>query len=106
MQKGTFRLRLSKRIQEVIKESVQNSFGNVTIYLFGSRVDDSKSGGDIDIDIAIDTDISKSDFRKNKVKFVTNMVKKNYDLKIDIVNYRQADKLLFDEINSCKVKIG
>ena len=35
-------MRLSNRIVDIIKKSVQNSFGDVDVYLFGSRVDDEK----------------------------------------------------------------
>ena len=41
-------MRLSKRYIEVIKKYFKEFFENGEIYLFGSRVDDSKKGGDID----------------------------------------------------------
>ena len=40
----------------IIKAAASYGFGESDIYLFGSRVDDDKRGGDIDI--AIDTDLS------------------------------------------------
>ena len=42
-------MRLSKRYIEVIKKYFKEFFENGEIYLFGSRVDDSKKGGDIDL---------------------------------------------------------
>ena len=43
-------VRLTARQQQMIKESVIEVFGDAaTIRLFGSRVDDDKSGGDIDL---------------------------------------------------------
>ena len=43
-------MRLTDRQQQMIKESVIEVFGDAaTIRLFGSRVDDGKRGGDIDL---------------------------------------------------------
>ena len=42
-------MRLSKKEIEIIKDKVKTIFGKSIIYLFGSRVDDDKSGGDIDL---------------------------------------------------------
>ena len=43
-------MRLSSFEIESIKECIKRYFGkDCTIYLFGSRVDDTKKGGDIDI---------------------------------------------------------
>ena len=42
-------MRLSQRYIEVIKKYFKEFFQNGEIYLFGSRVDDSKKGGDIDL---------------------------------------------------------
>jgi predicted nucleotidyltransferase len=44
-------MRLEKIVLNKIKEAINDSFGDVNIYLFGSRVNDAKKGGDIDIDI-------------------------------------------------------
>ena len=42
-------MRLSKKELETIKNSIKDTFGDAVVYLFGSRVDDSKTGGDIDL---------------------------------------------------------
>ncbi len=89
-------MRLEKIVTNKIKEAIYESFGNVNIYLFGSRTDDTKTGGDIDL--AIDVDISRMEFRKNKIKFLTNLIKKDFDLKIDLVNYNTKDLLLKKQI--------
>jgi len=61
-------LRLSTYETELIKSRVQTVFGEALIYLFGSRVDDSKKGGDIDLYI-----ISKvqDDLFRKKIKLKT-----------------------------------
>lgn len=96
-------MRLQKRIIDIIKQSLFDSFGDVDIYLFGSRVDDDKKGGDIDI--AVDTDISRVEFRRNKAKFISNLIRIGFDLKIDIVSYNTKDTLLHQQIQQNSLKI-
>lgn len=89
-------MRLQTRIINTINDAVQKSFGNVNVYLFGSRVDDTKKGGDIDI--AIDSNLSRVDFRRNKAKLISHLIKVDFDFKIDIVNYNTKDQLLKNQI--------
>ena len=84
-------MRLSKRIINILQDNITKSFGNVNIYLFGSRTDDSKKGGDIDL--AIDTNISKEEFRKKKSLFLSLLVRIDFDYKIDIVNFNTKEPL-------------
>jgi predicted nucleotidyltransferase len=42
-------MRLKEQEVNIIKEIITNFFDDVTIYLFGSRLDMSKKGGDIDL---------------------------------------------------------
>ena len=42
-------MRLSLKERQLIKQSIYQLDPNATIYLFGSRVDDNKKGGDIDL---------------------------------------------------------
>jgi predicted nucleotidyltransferase len=96
-------MRLNQRIIDKLKLAVQNSFGNVNVYLFGSRVDDSKKGGDIDI--AIDTNLSRLEFRKKKVQLISNLMRNDFELKMDVVNYNTQDKLLHDAIRNNAYRI-
>jgi len=96
-------MRLKKNIIDKLKQSVYDSFGDVNIYLFGSRTDDTKKGGDIDI--AIDSNLSRLEFRKKKIKFISNLIKSNFELKIDIVDYNTKDKLLYKNIRNSALKI-
>jgi len=92
-------MRLSKRMQQLIVDAVHNSFGDTKIYLFGSRTDESKKGGDIDI--ALMLDIDKHEFRKKKVQFKKYLFQKGYDLKIDLLQWNDnIDNLLQKEIET------
>ena len=97
-------MRLSKRIISILQENIKKSFGNVNVYLFGSRTDDNKRGGDIDL--AIDANISKQEFRKKKSLLLTMLIKIDFDYKIDIVNFNTKDKLLYNEIHKNSIKIN
>jgi len=90
-------MRLQKIIIEKIKKSVLASYGDVDIYLFSSRVDDTKKGGDIDL--AIDMDISK-------VKFISNLLRLGFDMKIDIVPYNTKNDLLLQQIHKNSVLLN
>ena len=97
-------MRLSNRLKVQIINSVLDSFGNVDIYLFGSRADNSKKGGDIDI--AVDVDLSREEFKQQKVQFLLSLIKRDLELKIDIVPYKSNDELLAEEISKSALKIN
>ncbi|MBL6970045.1 MAG: nucleotidyltransferase domain-containing protein [Campylobacterales bacterium] len=98
-------MRLTNRLRNIIKEAYSYSFGTSgDIYLFGSRTDDTKKGGDIDL--AIKTNINHKLFKKQKIKFKTYLFRKGYDLKIDLIQFNSTiDKLLFQEISTTGIKI-
>ena len=75
-------MRLSEFEIETIKELAEKHFGEgTTVYLFGSRTDENKKGGDIDLFITI-----KDEKRLNieaKVQFLAELKTKIGDRKID-----------------------
>lgn len=85
-------MRLGESMLLKIKSAAHDSFGDAKLYLFGSRVDDSRKGGDIDI--AVDANLSKIEFRKKKVKFIAQLLRNDFELKVDIVDYHTKDELL------------
>jgi len=62
-------LRLSTKEIDLIKNKVKTTFGETIIYLFGSRIDDTKRGGDIDLYLIpkIDDNLFK---KKIKIKTI------------------------------------
>ena len=97
-------MRVSKRVANILVTNIKKSFGDVTIYLFGSRTDDSKKGGDIDL--AIDVHLSREEFRKKKSKFLALLMKIDFDYKIDVVNFNTDDLLLQHEIEQNHIKLS
>jgi len=98
-------MRLSDRIQKLIVDGIRKNFGDIEIYLFGSRTDESKKGGYIDIALALD--INKNEFRRKKIQFKKYLFQKGYDLKIDLLQWnKNIDGLLQDEIKKNHLRLG
>ncbi len=89
-------MRISQYLINEFKKASKRAFGECDIILFGSRIDDSKLGGDFDL--AIKKDISKAKFKKAKIEFFKYLFLKDLDLPIDLVLYNQANTLLKKEI--------
>jgi len=65
-------MRLNDKYIMTIKNNLQEVFGEGEIYLFGSRVDDSKKGGDIDLYLVVK---DKSDLFRKKLQFLAKIKK-------------------------------
>ena len=96
-------MRLSQRVVDIIQENIKKSFGDVNVYLFGSRTDDTKRGGDIDL--AVDVEIPREEFRKHKALFLSLLIRRDFDYKIDLVNFNTKDALLSREIEQNHIRL-
>lgn len=72
-------MRLTDEERAIIREAVLQCDPNAKIFLFGSRVDDNKKGGDIDLLILSDT---LTFLDKGKIKFA--IFEKLEEQRIDI----------------------
>jgi len=87
-------MRLNKKYIKAIKETVQSRFSEAKIYLFGSRVDDTKKGGDIDLYVEVD----KKPHFLDKPQILAEIKKKIKEQKIDLVfNYPNKKEELIDK---------
>jgi len=77
---------------EAIKQTFLDVFTSGYIYLFGSRVDDSARGGDIDL--FIQTDNGKL---INKIKFLAILKEKIGDQKIDVIISKDKSRVIEKE---------
>ncbi len=96
-------MRVSKDICKFLQTNIKNTFGDVNVYLFGSRTDDSKKGGDIDL--AIQSNLSRLEFRKKKVLFLSTLAKENFSYGVDVVDFNTKDELLRSEIEKNHIKL-
>ena len=77
-------MRITSLEKTIIKSSVKRHFGrDAGVYLFGSRVDDDRKGGDIDLYIT--TDMPTSEIIREKIGLLVDMEKGLGEQKIDIV---------------------
>ena len=69
-----------------IKTVAQSVFGaDALVTLFGSRIDDNKKGGDIDLLIKCNKTISKDELYQLKLNFLIQLKKRIGDQKIDVL---------------------
>ena len=73
-------MRIAENDKKVIVDSILESDPVAKIYLFGSRVDDDKRGGDIDILI-----FSEKIDLSEKIKIKTRIFQKMEEQKIDLL---------------------
>ena len=87
-------MRINKQHIQDIKNQAEDVFNkDVKVYLFGSRVDDSKKGGDIDL--YIETNIKEKLFDK-KIKMLSGLMKNLGEQKIDLlINNFTEKKLIY-----------
>ncbi len=86
-------MRLTAEQITIIKDAAVNNFGGSSkVYLFGSRVDDAKKGGDIDL--FVKADFPPEDLFIRKIKMLTVLQFKLGDRKIDIVTYNSSSGVI------------
>lgn len=74
-------MRLINFEKNIIKESILLFDNEAKIYLFGSRIDDAKKGGDIDI-LVISNKINYSNLIKIKAKIFNSIEEQKLDIVI------------------------
>ena len=84
-------MRLTKEEQILIKKAFKEVFGEGKIYLFGSRVDDSKRGGDIDLYIVPK---NRDNLMRKKIDFLVKLYEYIGEQKIDVVMARDKNRLI------------
>jgi predicted nucleotidyltransferase len=72
-------MRLSLKEQQFIKQTIYRFDPNAMVYLFGSRVDDSKKGGDIDL-LILSAHLSFTQKRQIKIKLYELIGEQQIDL--------------------------
>jgi len=87
-------MRLSEKEINTIKNLTSKFFKDVEIYIFGSRIDDNKKGGDIDIGLVIK---DKTNLIYNKL-LLKSRLKQKLNKPIDLVIIKNNNSLIEKEI--------
>lgn len=95
-------MRVSKEYIVAFKEKFDKVFDKGEIYLFGSRVDDTKKGGDIDLYLKTE---DKTDLFKKKIKFLSSIKQELGEQKIDIVFSKDDTRLIEKEAIKWGIKL-
>ena len=88
-----------------IKQTFLEVFENGDIYLFGSRVDDSLKGGDIDLYIKPKYPLSTKEILDKKSKFKIKLEDKIGEQKIDVVVSKDTTRLIEKEALEKGIKL-
>ncbi|MDP2834899.1 MAG: nucleotidyltransferase domain-containing protein [Pseudomonadota bacterium] len=75
-------MRLSSEATHAIKETFLQVFDKGELYLFGSRVDDSRKGGDIDLYVVVD---NKDHLAEKRIQFLARVKRCIGNQRIDLV---------------------
>lgn len=75
-------MRLKKDEIAVFKNSLSGLTDDYKLYLFGSRVDDTKKGGDIDL-LVVSKTLTKRDLRKVRCDFYKHYGEQKIDIILD-----------------------
>ncbi|MFU8839000.1 MAG: nucleotidyltransferase domain-containing protein [Thiohalomonadaceae bacterium] len=86
-------MRLTERQIHIIKEEVAQVFGPyASVWLFGSRTDDTAKGGDIDI--MVEAAMSPDDALEKELKLYARLIRRLGDRRIDIIVHRADAPML------------
>lgn len=87
-------MRVPEEQLQFLKQAILSRVKNARVYLFGSRVDDNKKGGDIDILILSEQKLSLKD--KTHIRY--SFYEKYGEQKLDLVNYRFEETSNFKDL--------
>lgn len=87
-------MRLKTGHVEFLKQSIKRYLPDAAVYLFGSRADDNLKGGDIDILVLGEKELTGQEKRNIKLAFY----KEFGEQKIDIVSFKRDEPSNFKEL--------
>ena len=95
-------MRLSERYIDVIKTKFNEFFEDGEIYLFGSRVDRDKKGGDIDLYLVLK---EHDNLFEKKIKFLARVKRELGEQKIDVIFNQDKNRLIEKEAIKWGIKL-
>jgi predicted nucleotidyltransferase len=94
-------MRLNEKYVTTIKNAFYEVFQQGEIFLFGSRVDDTKKGGDIDLYLVVEN----SNLFRKKLKFLAKIKRVIGEQKIDIVFNLDENRIIEQEAKKWGIKL-
>ena len=77
-------MRINDKQQRAIVESIRETFGDeARVFLFGSRTDDTRRGGDVDL--LVELPQKKPDLLSDKIRAIGRIQRRIGEQKIDLV---------------------
>ena len=98
-------MRLTPKEQKAITETFSEIFPSGDIYLFGSRVDDTKRGGDIDLYIVLEKKMALSTLFDKNIDFLVELKGKIGEQKIDVLISKDKNRLIEQEALKNGIKL-
>lgn len=96
-------MRLTEYQAEVIKKNCQMVFGEQTqVYLFGSRTDDNRRGGDIDLYII---PVSHENLLEKELSLTARLQQQLGDQRIDIILSRDKSRPIEQQAIQTGIKL-
>jgi predicted nucleotidyltransferase len=94
-------MRITNKEKNIILDTIKDIFGDSEVYLFGSRIDDTKRGGDIDIFI-IPKNKTNLLYKKLLTKSrLENILFKPFDIIVSKNNNSLIEKEALEGIKLC-----
>lgn len=88
-------MRLSNDEIKILKNKLFELSNDAKLYLFGSRVDDMKKGGDIDL-LVVSQKLEKKDLRKLRLEFFKYFGEQKLDIVLDNGKFENPfNKIIF-----------
>lgn len=79
-------MRISKQEIYLLKDKLNTLSKEASLYLFGSRIDDTKKGGDIDL-LIVSSSLTKKDLRILRIEFFKKFGEQKLDILLDDGNF-------------------
>jgi len=90
-------MRLSTKEVSLLKKTLKNLSSDASLYLFGSRVDDKKRGGDIDL-LVVSKNFTKQQLRKFRIEFFKEFGEQKLDIIVDDGSFKNPfHKLIYQK---------
>ena len=83
------KMRLKREEVDLLKKVLFELSPEAKLYLFGSRVDDDKRGGDIDL-LVVSKKLTKKDLRKLKIEFFKEFDEQKIDIILDDGSFKDS----------------